>query len=154
MTDVVLIIEFFSSYLPLDIAEECAFVLCVCFVNSFVLLSHSFGHCVFCPSVLQILITSMTRPNNLSLVCLYDIKGVMRSRKLKDRHYTMTKRKRTNNDLQNTTQKTKDWATRTLQTNKKHHNQSIKPCNENILIWYLKFITGVVQTFYSELCLF
>ena len=32
----------------------------------------------------------------------------MRSRKLKDRPYTMTKRKRTNNDLQNTTQKTKD----------------------------------------------
>ena len=28
---------------------------------------------------------------------------------------TMVKRKRTNNDLQNTTQKTKDWATQTPQ---------------------------------------
>ena len=55
----------------------------------------------------------------------------MRSRKLKDRHYTMTKRKRTNNDLQNTTQKTKDWATRTLQTNKKHHN-----CQKNFFFFF------------------
>jgi hypothetical protein len=32
---------------------------------------------------------------------------------VEERQNTMTKRKRTNNDLLNTTQKTKDWATRT-----------------------------------------
>ena len=38
-----------------------------------------------------------------------DTKGVIKSRKSKDRQHNV---KRANNDLQNTTQKTKDWATR------------------------------------------
>jgi len=46
-----------------------------------------------------------------------DSKWIIRSRKLKkDRQWRSnekTKDKRTNNDLQNTTQKTKDWATLT-----------------------------------------
>ena len=47
---------------------------------------------------------------------LEDLKGVIRSLKLKkDRQYNSQKKKveTTNNDLQNITQKTKDWATRT-----------------------------------------
>ena len=45
-----------------------------------------------------------------------DTKGVIRSRKSKDRQYNDQKKKdkRTNNDLQNTTRKTKDRTTRTL----------------------------------------
>jgi ribosomal protein L44E len=44
-----------------------------------------------------------------------DSKAVTRSRKSKDRQYNdqAKKYKRTNNDLQNTTKKTEDWATRT-----------------------------------------
>jgi len=42
-----------------------------------------------------------------------DIKGVIRSRKSMKTGNTMVKRKRTNTDLQNNTQKTKDRATRT-----------------------------------------
>jgi hypothetical protein len=49
-----------------------------------------------------------------------DTKGVIRSRKSKKDWNIMAKRKkdkRTNNNLQNTTQKTKDWATWTPQKN-------------------------------------
>jgi hypothetical protein len=44
-----------------------------------------------------------------------DIKGVIRIRKLKDRQHNDQKKKdkRTNNDLQNITHKTKDRVTRT-----------------------------------------
>jgi len=42
-----------------------------------------------------------------------DTKGIIRRRKTKKRHYNGQKKdKRTNNDLQNITQKTKDRATR------------------------------------------
>ena len=47
---------------------------------------------------------------------LEDLKGVIRSLKLKkDKQHNSQKKKveTTNNDLQNITQKTKDWATRT-----------------------------------------
>ena len=40
-----------------------------------------------------------------------NIKRVIRIRKSKNRQYNGEKKKRTNNDLQNTTQKTKDRAT-------------------------------------------
>ena len=40
-----------------------------------------------------------------------DTKGVIRSCKSKNDRNTMAKRKRTNNDVQNTTLKTKDCAT-------------------------------------------
>ena len=45
-----------------------------------------------------------------------DTKGVIRSCKSKNRQHSHQKKKdkRTNNDLQNTTHTTKDWATRTL----------------------------------------
>jgi len=46
-----------------------------------------------------------------------DTNGVIRRRKVKKTHNTMAKRKkdkRRNNDVQNTTQKTKDRATRSL----------------------------------------
>jgi hypothetical protein len=49
---------------------------------------------------------------------LFDIKLVIRSpRSIKDRQYKDQKKldKRTNNNLQNTTQKTTDWSNRTLQ---------------------------------------
>ena len=51
----------------------------------------------------------MTAPYLLKK-CLKIPKGVLRSRKSKDRHYNgqRKKDKRTNNDLQNITQKTKD----------------------------------------------
>ena len=42
-----------------------------------------------------------------------DIKEVIRSRKRRRTQHRMAKRKRINNDLQNSTQKTKDRATRT-----------------------------------------
>jgi hypothetical protein len=42
-----------------------------------------------------------------------DIKEVIRSRKRRRPQNRMAKRKRINNDLQNSTQKTKDRATRT-----------------------------------------
>jgi hypothetical protein len=48
------------------------------------------------------------------------VKGVIRSRRSKtDRQCNGQKKKNTNNDLQNTTQKTKDWATRTPHIHKK-----------------------------------
>ena len=44
-----------------------------------------------------------------------DTKGVIRSRKSKDRQYNYQKKKNksSNDDLQNTTETTKDWLTRT-----------------------------------------
>jgi hypothetical protein len=51
---------------------------------------------------------------------LSDTKGVIRSRKSNDRQYN-DQMKRTNNNLQNNTQKTKDRATRTpLKTGSEH----------------------------------
>ena len=51
----------------------------------------------------------------LCLLFLEDTIGVIRSHKSKDRHYNGQKQKRQKDkqDLQNTTQKTKDRATRT-----------------------------------------
>jgi hypothetical protein len=59
------------------------------------------------------------RPSNPLLELLQgkfeDTKGLIRSRKMKDRQYNgqRKKGKRTNNYLRNITQKTKDWATLT-----------------------------------------
>ena len=71
-----------------------------------------------------------------------DTKGVIRIRKSKEiGQHTMTKRKRTNNDLQNITHKTKD---RVIQT-------SLKPGGE--VRCSRRISSSILMTFYQNACM-